>query len=169
MASGVEAGADHARAEHVAQEQKPGGEDDERNRELNDDERAEEALPGLALQVVRHRRFDGLQRRQQSAGEGREGGQGHRIERHTPIRLNDKSDGNRQRERNRGEEGGGETRHRQADGRAEAREQEALHQQLLQQTATAGPDGNPDGHFAAARGGPRQQEARDVDAGDEEH
>ena len=48
------------------------------------------------------------------------------------------------------------------------REQDALGQQLLDETAAAGADRRAQGHFALAHGRTREQEVRDVDARDEQ-
>jgi hypothetical protein len=60
-------------------------------------------------------------------------------------------------------------RHRRSRGTPDERKQHAFRQQLANQPAGARADGAAHGNLVLARGEPRHQKIRDVDARDEEH
>ena len=57
----------------------------------------------------------------------------------------------------------------QAEDRADGRQQQAFGEQLANQAPAAGAERRADGDFTITPGGARQQEVRDVGAGDEQH
>ena len=123
---------------------------------------------GLASELAREVGPRGPKRGNEARHEP--GGQGHeeREGEHARVEAQVEREGDGDRERERGQEAGrgpGETGPRQA---AEQGEHEALGQELADEAAPAGPDRHADPDLAPTGGGPGQEQARHVRAGDEQ-
>ncbi len=104
-----------------------------------------------------------------------EGQRGHgrprqRDGQHAPVRRRIELEGHRRHRRQRLQQSGCcPLREQRAEGGAAEGEQEPLHQQLPDDGSAAGAEGQPDGHFRLAVRTPREQQVREVEAGDDQH
>jgi hypothetical protein len=94
--------------------------------------------------------------------------QDRRVEKQSKVEIGAQLEGQRQRERHARQPVGDDRHQEQADRRTKARDPEPLDQQLLNEPAPARTERHSHRYFSGSHRRTRQQQARDVGAGDRE-
>ncbi len=161
-------------AGQVAQEQQSGHEKDKSDSHLSDDQHVAHrpATAGdvrfLLLERGHLRTLRRLQRRREGAEERRDQDQCERIGNEPDVEPWVNLEWQRQRQRHAREEADQQDHQQQAPDRAKQRDPESFGQKLLHEPASARAERDAHGHLPAARGRPREQQPRDVGAGNGE-